>query len=166
MEAGPFYLATLPVSAFTSSQGWLTYGHKIADNNGQSYMLSNLHAKWEKICFSQFSFKSEKELFQKPLLKVPHIPLAEFAYFWTSQWQQGWGSSYSSDPPPMLTSFPHTAGQLPWIEKWNGFWKVNQNVLVLKLSPHRTTPLRICAPRISLGIFLVNTVSGLKCVHI
>ena len=49
----------------------------MADNNDQSYMLSSLHAKWEKICFSQFSFKSEKEVFQKPLLKVPHISLAD-----------------------------------------------------------------------------------------
>ena len=93
----------------------------MADNNDQSYMLSSLHAKREKICFSQFSFKSEKELFQKPLLKVPHISLADFAYFWTSQWQRGWGSSGSSDPPPMLTSVPQTAGQLPVVEKWNGF---------------------------------------------
>ena len=137
----------------------------MADNNDQSYMLSSLHAKWEKICFSQFSFKSEKEVFQKPLLKVPHISLAD-CLFLDQSMAARLGFLRLFRPPPMLTSVPQTAGQLPVIEKWNRFWKVNQNVLVLKLSPHRTTPLRICATRISLGIFLVNTVSGLKCMHI
>lgn len=166
MEPGPFHLATLPVSASISSQGWLTSGHKITDDSDQSYMLSNLHSQWKKICFPQFSFKSERELFQKLLLKVPHISLAKFAHFWTNQWQWVWDYSDYSGPPSVLMSVPQIALQLSIVEKWKGFWKVNQNVQVLKLSPHWTTPLRTCAIRISLGDILVSAVYGLKCMHI
>lgn len=137
----------------------------MADNNDQSYMLSSLHAKWEKICFSQFSFKSEKELFQKPLLKVPHISLAD-CLFLDQSMAARLGFLRLFRPTTHADFSSPNCRAASSNRKWNRFWKVNQNVLVLKLSPHRTTPLRICATRISLGIFLVNTVSGLKCMHI